>query len=54
MTMDGWALSMEYVSTYGRVRWDVFGAGPPCGAKRTGGFRYRRANSCTKPYLARN
>jgi pimeloyl-ACP methyl ester carboxylesterase len=29
MTMDGWALSMEYVSTYGRVRWDVFGAGPP-------------------------
>src|SRR5215216_6357147 len=29
MTMDGWALGMEYVSTYGRVRWDVFGGGPP-------------------------
>jgi pimeloyl-ACP methyl ester carboxylesterase len=27
--MDGWALGMEYVSTYGRVRWDVFGGGPP-------------------------
>src|SRR5215218_3298893 len=29
MTMDGWALGMEYVSTYGRVRWDFFGRGPP-------------------------
>src|SRR5918996_2069491 len=29
MTMDGWGLGMEYVSTYGRVHWDVFGAGPP-------------------------
>ena len=29
MTMDGWGLGMEYVSTHGRVRWDVFGAGPP-------------------------
>src|ERR671913_231542 len=29
MTMDGWTLGMEYVSTYGRVRWDVFGGGPP-------------------------
>jgi pimeloyl-ACP methyl ester carboxylesterase len=29
MTMDGWALGIEYVSTYGRVRWDVFGGGPP-------------------------
>ena len=27
--MNGWALSMEYVSTYGRVRWDLFGGGPP-------------------------
>jgi pimeloyl-ACP methyl ester carboxylesterase len=27
--MDGWALGMEYVSTHGRVRWDVFGGGPP-------------------------
>jgi pimeloyl-ACP methyl ester carboxylesterase len=27
--MNGWALSMEYVSTYGRVRWDFFGGGPP-------------------------
>ena len=27
--MDGWALGMEYVSTYGRVRWDIFGGGPP-------------------------
>lgn len=29
MTMDRWALGMEYVSTYGRVRWDLFGGGPP-------------------------
>ena len=29
MTMDGWALGMEYASTYGRVRWDVFGGGSP-------------------------
>ena len=28
MTMGRWALGMEYVSTYGRVRWDVFGGGP--------------------------
>ena len=27
--MNGWALSMEYGSTYGRVRWDFFGGGPP-------------------------
>src|ERR671915_1860051 len=27
--MERWALGMEYVSTYGRVRWDLFGGGPP-------------------------